>query len=240
MNYLKDSTEYLIGFWQSRYTDYFEAMREYIPQNGYGNFYNDSKIVQCMRDITHNFEDTFSDLRIPEGFSTPSALIGTVNNFIRLLEGYESAFNEAFNMYKDTNSVPVPIYEINKRRLESLDALKHFIELTNNESDDTNSEDNVIIDNLEKVTIGQLVKFVGKLSFSSVAFILSIFSAVVVVTVFVTNLSDTIKSNNLEKDLMNKNKRIEKMTKTNDSLMQVININKKKINDLETQISKKE
>lgn len=133
MNNIEKSRKYLQDFMSSHYKDYFFAMNEYRSNHGYGDFPNSSKIIQCMRDIFHIMEDEFSDLSIPQKFATPDLLIQTVKKFIKLLKSYDLVFKTTIKSYSDSNLIPDPIFEINKRRLEVLSACQYFIKMAKRE-----------------------------------------------------------------------------------------------------------
>jgi hypothetical protein len=133
MNNIEKSRKYLQNFIRSHSEDYFLAMKEYRSNHGYGNFLNSPKIIQCMRDIFLIMEDEFSDLSIPQKFTTPDQLIQTVEKFIKLLKSYDSIFKTTINSYSDSNLIPDPVFEINKRRLEVLSACQYFIKMAKRE-----------------------------------------------------------------------------------------------------------
>ena len=133
MNNIEKSRKYLQNFMRSHNADYFLAMKEYRSNHGYGNFPNSSKIIQCMRDIFHIMEDEFSDSSIPQKFTTPEQLIQTVKKFIKLLKSYDSTFKTTIKSYSDSNLIPDPVFEINKRRLEVLSACQYFLKMAKRE-----------------------------------------------------------------------------------------------------------
>jgi hypothetical protein len=262
MNLINNSRKYLESFIRSHYQDYFEAMNEYRPQNGYGNFLNSSEIVQCMRNITHNFADEFSNLQIPENFATPKLLIETVNNFISLLKSYEPKFSATHDSYADIELLPVPVFEINKRRLETIEACEHFIKLANKELN-SELETDYEMNNFEKITIDQILQLAKRLTIGSMITLLGILGMLICITFYgtraidgfkVRNLNEQVqilnnKQNDLSKDLVDKNLQIETLKKEltnkqsssveisklklhNDSLIELNNSNGQNIHEL--------
>lgn len=221
MNLIDNSRKYLENFFNGHYQDYFEAMNEYRPQKGYGNFPNSSDIVQCMRDITHIIEDELSDLKIPEHFATPRHLIGTISNLISILKSYEPKFNETIEHYKDPNHIPVPVYEINKRRLETIEACEHFILLANEELKQNLTTENEM-NEFEKISIGQLFQYIKRLKISSFFFILGIIGIIITITIFGTKSENNIRISDLTQEVKVYSKESVKSQKVIDSLKNVI------------------
>lgn len=209
MDSLSKSIKYLASFINSHYKDYLEAMVEYQPQKGYGDFPNSSEIVQCMRDITHNMEDKLSDLRIPENFAPSRHLIQTIKNFINILKNYESIFESTYKSYSNPERISVPVYEINKRRLETIEACEHFVEIANKELNHSNTEIDKM-NEVEKITLGELFRFGKKLTLGSVLFIIGIVGIIVTITIFGTKAESNYKIGKLQKEIDNykNNKRI--------------------------------
>jgi len=57
----------------------FETMREARvgPGTGYPSFYRDSEVIQHLRDVVHNLNETFGDVSIPGVFASPHQLVDT-------------------------------------------------------------------------------------------------------------------------------------------------------------------
>jgi len=136
IDFLPKSREYLLKFVNGNYEQFAMDTQELQPRNGYGFFPNSSKIVNCMRSITLNFEDVFSDLSIPEKFTTPTDLITHAKNFIDILESFEKYFDEAVTIIRGNNPtaiIPDPVWQINKHRKKTVDAFKMFVQLAEKE-----------------------------------------------------------------------------------------------------------
>lgn len=137
-DFIPNARKFLEAFVTSNYPQFFQDMGEYKPQSGYGNFSNSSKIVQCMRDITHILEEEFSDLSIPEKFVTSNDLISRARNFIEHLKSFDHYFNESYDIYETKITdipLPAPINEIDKNRLKTIEAFKEFINLAEQEKE---------------------------------------------------------------------------------------------------------
>ena len=125
--YLPHTIDYLQRFFSSKYEGYFEDMCELRPQRGYGHYYRDSEVTQAIRNIVHNISETFSDMRIPEGFSSPAQLVHTLVEFKAMLEKQNQLLEDVISHYKDNNNPPMPAMEIYKINNEVLDAVKHVL-----------------------------------------------------------------------------------------------------------------
>lgn len=235
MNLIDNSRRYLENFINGHYKDYFEAMNEYRPQKGYGDFPNSSEIVQCMRDITHNIEDELSDLRIPEHFSTPKSLITTITNFITVLRSYSTKFTETIDYYKDPNHIPVPVYEINKRRIETIEACEHFLALASEELKQNIKADNEM-NEFEKISIGQLLQYLKRLKISSFIFILGILGIIVTITIFGTKAENNLRISNLTQEVKDYKKGSIKSQQKIDSLKNGFGIKDVTIDTIQSQL----
>lgn len=135
INFIPKSREYLKKFVHSKYRDFLLDMNEYRPSNGYGEFPNSSHIVQCMREITHIIGDDFSDLSIPEKFSTSEDLISQAKNFIDHLKSFESYFTESSKeLTSKSKPIPTPIHAIDGNRKRAIDVFEKFVKLAETES----------------------------------------------------------------------------------------------------------
>ena len=78
-DYLPKSREYFRKFLAEKKADIFDIMREYNvgPGTGYDYFYRSDELVQCIRNIYHNLEETFGNLSIPGKFTSPKHLLKT-------------------------------------------------------------------------------------------------------------------------------------------------------------------
>lgn len=151
--YLSETTAYLKRFFEAKYPEYFEDMKELRPSKGYGHYYRHEDVTQFIRNIVHNITDQFDDLRIPEGYSSPEHLIQTLLDFKQMLESQNVVFADVFAHYHDTSLKPIPVVEIYKANNEVLSAIKHV--LTFEENKKYLEQESVEIDNrlpFEKLT----------------------------------------------------------------------------------------
>jgi hypothetical protein len=76
---LPKSREYFRKFLLTHKQDIFESMREYKvgPGTGYSYFYRSDELIQCLRNIYHNLDETFGNLTIPGEFTSPNHLVNT-------------------------------------------------------------------------------------------------------------------------------------------------------------------
>lgn len=90
------AVEYFSRFRAARLPELFEMTRGYKINrtSGYQPFPGHEKVNQFFLDVTLNLEEVFSDLRIPEGFSTPNALLSAWRNFKSLMVHYGAEFAE--------------------------------------------------------------------------------------------------------------------------------------------------
>jgi len=130
--YLPETTEYLTRFFSSKYKEYFEDMKELRPDHGYGFYYRHEEVTQFIRNIVHNIGEQFSDLRIPEAFSSPEHLIHALLNFKEMLENQNVVFADIFEYYSDTSFPPIPVVEIHKVNNEVLSAINHVLDFDEN------------------------------------------------------------------------------------------------------------
>lgn len=231
MNNIENSRKYLQTFMNSHYRDYFQTMNEYRTHHGYGDFLNFSEINQCMRNIVGIMEDDFSDIRIPEKFATPQLLIQTVTKFISLLESYNPIFDKSMKSCSNTGPIPEPLYQINKRRLDTISACKHFIKMANKEL----SEVQFMSDDLKKITLIQLLRFMKNLSIGSWITLISIsFSFILFAINGVTAIS---RINELETDIEKYKKQSYIEKEENDSLRESLSTIKYEMDKLRQQVN---
>jgi len=173
---LVKSREYFRKFLLEKKQDFFEAMREYNVGHGtgYSYFYRSNEVVQCMRDMYHNLDETFGNLTIPGEFPSPKRLVQTwkwfkeyldstdelfdeVKNY--LIDNFELADNENIQEYIKMGAVfPIPFSGINTYRIElkeileytlSLDEVKEYL-LTIDDNGDKKNEQTIIEEIEEK------------------------------------------------------------------------------------------
>ena len=130
--YLPETKEYLDCFFGEKYQEYFEDMKELQPHKGYGHYYRHDEVTQFVRNIVHNISDQFTDLRIPESFSSPEHLVHTLVWFKEMLEEQNNIFADVFEHYNDATFLPIPVTEIYKINNEVLSAVKHVLSFPEN------------------------------------------------------------------------------------------------------------
>lgn len=146
MSQFEDATTYFGSFRDSRLEEYQGAMGEYrVGKNtGYGPFPGSSEVVQTLRDIFHNLEETFDDLRVPERFVTQAALLQAWRNFRDYLETKGERFRELRPEiiadaqrsvigdpahFSDEDFLPEPYLYIDRVRQDVLDAVNETLAL---------------------------------------------------------------------------------------------------------------
>lgn len=142
--YLEKTTEYLYKFIEANCDDYFESMKEFRPDRGYGYYHRSAEVTQTFRDIVHNLREEFSDLRIPEAYASPQLLIKTLTNFQQMLVRNEKLLTE---IYEEINAegtpIPIPLSEAYKMNSSVLHAVDFALTLkdTPEQSPTTNKSD---------------------------------------------------------------------------------------------------
>ena len=132
-------------------------MKELRPDKGYGYYYKHEEVTQFIRNIVHNITDQFSDLRIPESYSSPHHLLQTLVWFKEMLERQNDVFADVFEHYNDTQFPPIPVVDIYKANNEVLSAVKHV--LTFDENKEYLEIENISIDNrLPQEKISKIIK----------------------------------------------------------------------------------
>ncbi|MEA4917271.1 5'-methylthioadenosine/S-adenosylhomocysteine nucleosidase [Proteiniphilum sp.] len=111
--YLPQSRTLFRKFMQAHYRDYFEDMREARvgPSSGYWYFYRDGEVIQHIRDIVHNLEETFGNVTIPGEFTSPKLLVEAWKWFHDYLQTKETElFDDVFKtLEKKKQLVPEPL-----------------------------------------------------------------------------------------------------------------------------------
>lgn len=133
---ISKAIEYFKKFRDSKLPEYFEDMKEFKvwPEGGYPNFYKDTEVVQCLINIYCNLEETYSDLRIPEGFTSEKALVQSWKSFYDFLKDYDKLFDDIKkhldNKLREDDEVIYPIVftQINEDRHQVIDALETILE----------------------------------------------------------------------------------------------------------------
>lgn len=132
VEYLKEARDYFNNFMDANFSDYFETMRKSRVgrRTGYSNFHRDSEVIQHIRDIVHNLEETFGNVEIPQKFTSPNSLIETWNRFYNFL----LIKNELFNDIKKVSGInrqplPEPFYWIYKIHNDVIGLLEKILSM---------------------------------------------------------------------------------------------------------------
>jgi hypothetical protein len=119
-------------------------MREYRlgGNSGYPRFAGGELVIQTMRDIYGNLDETFADLSVPSGFVTPKLRSETFAIFLAMLKDRGTEFGEIETQlieegrakdktreWKDFDYLPEPFKQIDKIRRDVLAAVEHTLEL---------------------------------------------------------------------------------------------------------------
>lgn len=114
--YLPESREYFRKFLRARKQEIFNEMREYKvgPGSGYNYFYRSDEVVQLIRDIYFNLEETFGALTIPGEFPNPKALVQTWKQFHVYLESKVELFEDIAKSFPKVGFKPPPFVGILK------------------------------------------------------------------------------------------------------------------------------
>jgi nucleoside phosphorylase len=93
---LPKSREYFRKFLNDHKNDFFQDMREYRvgPGTGYSYFYRSDELIQHLRNIYHNLDETFGNLTIPGNFTSPDQLVNTWKWFYEYIEEQEDLIKE--------------------------------------------------------------------------------------------------------------------------------------------------
>lgn len=125
---LPKSRAFFRKFKQSHFNDYFECMRESRvgPGSGYSHFYRANEVIQHIRDIVHNLDETFGDVKIPEDFTSPKRLVETWQWFREFLLSRNLLFD---NVLATVENLPEPFYWIRKVHIDTLGLLEEILSM---------------------------------------------------------------------------------------------------------------
>lgn len=144
---LPKSREYFRNYLKAKKQDIFDSMREYNVGYGrpYGEFYRSNEVVDCIRSIYHNLEETFGHLNIPEEFASPKQLVQTWKWFYDYLVSLDELFNDIYTaiekkikkehpddyeqLIKAGFMYPPPLTAIDEIRQEVKNLLEHILEM---------------------------------------------------------------------------------------------------------------
>ncbi|MBS7451630.1 hypothetical protein KHP60_04625 [Microvirga sp. 3-52] len=137
--------------------------------SGYHPFPGSDLVVQTIRDIYYNLEETYADLSVPSGFVTPDALVQSWNGFRGLLERKngelaqirqklietekkkQSQRGYGIAEWNDLDYLPEPLIQAKKVCQETLAAVTYTIELYNGMQTRTESEKSIAEENIIKI-----------------------------------------------------------------------------------------
>jgi hypothetical protein len=125
---LDNTIKYLTQFFQSKYPDYQEMMRDIGSSHSPPAFDGKNEIIQYVRNIVHNMSDNFSDVTIPQGYASPSLLLDALHGLRKMadqqlqeVEQIENNLgNQRFNCITDARKI----------NLEVREAIDHALSLT--------------------------------------------------------------------------------------------------------------
>lgn len=100
---LPKSREYFRKFIAENKEDFYNIMLECRVGHGtgYSYFYRSDDVIQCVRDIYHNIDETFGNLTIPEEFPSPKRLVKTWKWFYDYLVEKNVVFKEIEKYFID-------------------------------------------------------------------------------------------------------------------------------------------
>jgi nucleoside phosphorylase len=95
---LPKSREYFRKFLLTHKEEIRDGVREYRvgPGTGYSYFYRSDELIQCLRNIFHNLDETFGNLTIPGEFTSPKHLVTTWQWFYKYLIEEEDLIKEIY------------------------------------------------------------------------------------------------------------------------------------------------
>lgn len=173
MNKLTNSRAYFSKFVENHSSLFLEKLNEY-SSGSYGDYRNRGEIIQYARNITHIIREKFADLEIGAHFESPDILIQAVKNFLKQAKRQQKAILKALSCYPQ-GEAPSPLYEFYNMHDEVINACKYFLKLSK-EDMAGNPE---WLNDIERISLGQLFKLILKLKLSAFAallgFLVSIF-----------------------------------------------------------------
>lgn len=128
--YLPESRELFRKFMKSRFKDYFEDMQNARvgPGTGYWYYYRDSEVIQHIRDITHNLEETFGYVSIPEEFASPKLLVEGWQWFYNFLKSKEELFGDIIKSSEERkDELPDPFWWVHKDHIDMLALMEEIM-----------------------------------------------------------------------------------------------------------------
>ena len=132
IKYLPESRALFRKFMKARFKDFWEITKNARvgPGSGYWFFYRDNEVIQHIRDITHNLEETFGDVSIPEEFSSPRQLVKSWNWFHTFLKSRESLFEDVIKTTESTQKVlPEPFWWIRQKHIDILELMDEIMNM---------------------------------------------------------------------------------------------------------------
>ncbi|MBX7047306.1 MAG: hypothetical protein K1X86_15860 [Ignavibacteria bacterium] len=130
--YLPKSRALFRKFINAHLNDYFKEIgyAKVGPGTGYPFFYRDNEVIQHLRDITYNLEETFGYVTIPEEFPSPKALVKTWQWMHDFLFSKNELFEDVLKTSeKDKKRLPEPFSWIHKTHNDVLELLQEILEM---------------------------------------------------------------------------------------------------------------
>jgi nucleoside phosphorylase len=130
--YLPKSRKLFRLFLDAHLKNYWDEMNfaRVGPGTGYWYYYRDGEVIQHIRNIVHNLDQTFGNLTIPTEFASPSRLIDTWSNFMQLLIQKNELFDDVIKTSKIKNqSLPDPFWSVHKVHIDTLALLEEIMNM---------------------------------------------------------------------------------------------------------------
>ncbi len=134
LEHFPQAIPYFRDFVNANLNDFREHMREFrtYPEGDYPTFYRDNEVMQVIINICYNIHEIFDDLKIPETFASPKALVRAWHSFHTFLKNDDKLFNDvrAKLSNKDEGfSFPTVLTVIDDDRRKVIDALEYILSL---------------------------------------------------------------------------------------------------------------
>lgn len=171
-----------------------DAVREFRvgAGTGYSYFYRSDQLIQCLRNIHHNLDETFGNLTIPEEFTSPNQLVKTWKWFYdylikeedlikeireKIIHDAKEEYGARFDEYMKAGMIfPLPFSGIAQIHSEVKDVLNYILnmhelkEFIDKEKNTQDTEKKV-----EKVDEGELQSKMSNNSIFDIAIITAIY-----------------------------------------------------------------
>lgn len=126
--YLPKSRNIFRKFKKAHFDDYFEYMRQSRvgPGSGYWHFYRDGEVIQHIRDIVHNLDETFGNVTIPQDFTSPKRLVETWQWFREFLISRNQLFTDVLGTVEKP---PDPFWWVRTIHTDTLALLEEILSM---------------------------------------------------------------------------------------------------------------